>query len=58
MKAELGIEDHSSHDHDQDHDHDHDHDHHHHAADEGLDDAQKTEAENVANRRVRLVCYC
>jgi len=49
MKAELGIEDNSH-----DHDHDHDHDHHHAPADEGLDDEQKAEATNVANRRVRL----
>ena len=55
MKAELGIEDHShDHDHDHHHDHDHDHEHHHHDADEGLDAAQKEEATNVANRRVRL----
>ena len=39
--------------HDYDHDHDHDHDHSH-AADEGLDEAQKEEAQAVALRRVRL----
>ena len=39
--------------HNHDHDHDHDHDHSH-AADEGLDDAQKEEAQAVALRRVRL----
>ena len=39
----------------QNHDHDHDHDHDHsHAADEGLDEAQKEEAQAVALRRVRL----
>ncbi len=37
-----------------DHDHDHDHDHEHPAADEGMDDDAKAEAESVANRRVRL----
>ena len=42
------------HDHDHDHDHEHDHDHHHPAADEGMDDDAKAEAESVANRRVRL----
>ena len=42
------------HDHDHDHEHDHDHDHEHPAADEGMDDDAKAEAESVANRRVRL----
>ena len=41
------------HNHDHDHDHDHGHDHSH-AVDEGLDDAQKEEAQAVALRRVRL----
>ena len=36
------------------HDHDHDHDHDHPAADEGMDNDAKAEAESVANRRVRL----
>ena len=35
-------------------DHDHDHDHDHPAADEGMDDDAKAEAESVATRRVRL----
>ena len=34
--------------------HDHDHDHDHPAADEGMDNDAKAEAESVANRRVRL----
>ncbi|MDB2499029.1 trigger factor [Alphaproteobacteria bacterium] len=38
----------------QDPDHDHDHDHDHPAADEGMDDDTKAEAELVATRRVRL----
>ena len=38
----------------QDHDHDHDHDDNHPAADEGMDDDAKAEAESVATRRVRL----
>jgi len=42
------------HDHDHDHDQDHDHEHDHPAADEGMDDDAKAEAETVANRRVRL----
>ena len=40
--------------HNHDHDHDHDHDHAHPAADEGMDDAAKQEASEVATRRVRL----
>ncbi len=40
--------------HDHDHDHNHAHDHTHPAADEGMDDAGKAEAEVIANRRVRL----
>jgi trigger factor len=35
-------------------DHDHDHDDNHAAADEGMDDDAKAEAESVATRRVRL----
>ena len=35
-------------------DHDHDHDDNHPAADEGMDDDAKAEAESVATRRVRL----
>jgi trigger factor len=38
----------------QDHDHDHGHDHDHPAADDGMDDDAKAEAELVATRRVRL----
>ena len=41
-------------DHDHDHYHDHDHDHDHPAADDGMDDDAKAEAELVAIRRVRL----
>lgn len=41
-------------DQDHDHDHSHDHDHDHPAADEGMDDDTKAEAELVAIRRVRL----
>jgi len=41
-------------DQDHDHNHDHDHDHDHPAADEGMDDDTKAEAELVAIRRVRL----
>ncbi len=37
-----------------DHDHDHEHDHDHPAADDGMDDDAKAEAESVAMRRVRL----
>ena len=44
----------ADHDHDHDHDHEHDHEHDHPAADEGMDDDAKAEAETVANRRVRL----
>ena len=40
--------------HNHDHDHDHDHDHAHPAADEGMDDDAKAEANEVASRRVRL----
>ena len=40
--------------HDHDHDHNHAHDHTHPAADEGMDDVGKAEAEAIANRRVRL----
>ncbi|MGC6484034.1 MAG: trigger factor [Candidatus Puniceispirillales bacterium] len=42
------------HDHSHDHDHDHDHDHHHPAADEGMSDEDKAEADSIARRRVRL----
>lgn len=53
MKSELGIENNDDHDHDHDHDHAHDHKHKH-AADEGLDEASKKEANVIATRRVRL----
>jgi len=36
------------------HDHDHDHDHDHPAADEGMNKADKDEAQKIATRRVRL----
>ena len=41
---------------DQDHDHDsdHNHDHDHPAADDGMDDDAKADAESIATRRVRL----
>jgi len=59
MKSEQGIENNDDHGHDHDHDHAHDHDHDHkhkhkHAADEGLDEASKKEANVIATRRVRL----